>query len=124
VKKSGWIRRYGHRDENHTPIQRALERLGVSVLDLSPLGNDAPDMLCGFRAFDQLLEIKRDHRSKLSEGQVRFHRTWRGRPIRTIRTLAEAVEILGLNLVGGPQRKATIKGDVNKDICTHCGLAP
>jgi hypothetical protein len=39
-----------HRDANHWPIVRALEALGLSVLDLSAAGKGCPDLaVCGTR---------------------------------------------------------------------------
>jgi hypothetical protein len=35
-----------HRDANHWPVVRALEALGIVILDTSPLGDDAPDIIC------------------------------------------------------------------------------
>lgn len=71
-------------------------RIGCSVLDLSMVGNGAPDMLVGFRGVDQLLEVKRDAKAQEQDNQVVFRKTWQGRAVVVIRSLDEALLAIGL----------------------------
>lgn len=88
------MRRAAKRDGNHNAIVQALEQIGCTVLDLSRLGGDAPDILCGYRGESWLLEIKNpEGRNRLSEGQQEFLATWRGKAA-VVRSVYEAVGIV------------------------------
>lgn len=63
-----------------------LRKMGFSVLDLSGVGNDCPDLLIGRQGMDMLVEVK-TRRTKhkqveaskyLTPGQGDFHKLWRG----------------------------------------------
>lgn len=97
MKRTGWRRRFGHRDRNHSAIAKALTRLGLSVLDLSPLGDGAPDMLVGWNGFDALFELKVPG-GKPKPHQAMWHRGWRGRPVRVATSLDGVLEAMGFPL--------------------------
>lgn len=80
------------RDANHGPLAKLAERIGATHLDLSQLGDDAPDALIGFRGVNYLIEFK-SGRKRLKPGQERFQRTWRGQ-VHTIRTGDEFLALL------------------------------
>ena len=88
------MRRRGKRDANHGEIKAALQKVGASVLDLADLGDDAPDMLVGFRHLDQLVEVK-SGKNGLEPGQEKFISEWRGRPVRVVRSVDEALAAFG-----------------------------
>ena len=89
-------RRAVQRDTSEPGIVRALTALGCSVQPLS--GKDVPDLLVGIRGVNVLLECKAaagarggtNHRN-LTEGQTRWHSTWRGLKPYVVRTADEAL---------------------------------
>lgn len=93
--------RYARRvDTTHAPIRDALERIGATVLDLSRLGHDAPDLAIGYGGRTLLVEAKSDrkvHRKRgdgRSPGQVLFAELWRGDRIITVTDPLEAVRLV------------------------------
>lgn len=80
-------------DANQPAIVRELEQLGVSVQLTSQVGTDFPDLVWGFRHVTGLMEIK-TAKGKLSDGQVEFHKAWRGAPILVPRSPEEAVRMV------------------------------
>lgn len=89
------MRRAARVDDNHAEIVRALRQVGCSVLSLAPLGKDAPDLLCGVRGVDALMEVKDGAKSpsrrRLKAGQEEFHKLWRGRPVIVVHSAEEAL---------------------------------
>jgi hypothetical protein len=60
-----------------------LLRMGWSVLDVSQVGDDAPDLVIGRMGITQLVEVKSplgllNAHQRLSAGQIQWHRDWRG----------------------------------------------
>lgn len=80
------------RDSNELAIKAALEQLGATVVQLSQKG--LPDLLIGFRGETYLLEVK-TKTGKLTPAQIAFREAWQGKPIVVIRSLEEALEVLG-----------------------------
>jgi hypothetical protein len=80
-------RAFSRRDSNHTEIVNGLRQRYVSVLDLSPLGDNAPDILVGYQGNNYLFEIKsmtgkrKPKPKKLLPGQEVFRLTWLGRKV-------------------------------------------
>lgn len=76
------MRRAAKIDENQTEIVAALRKLGATVQILSAVGQGCPDILCGFRGKNILLEIKDGNKvlsaQKLTKDQVKWHQSWRG----------------------------------------------
>lgn len=66
------------RDANHGELTEIFESLGCTVLDLSMVGSDCPDVLIGLCGVNVLVEIK-SKGGKLEPGQERFRRDWRGK---------------------------------------------
>lgn len=82
------------KDGNHNEIADIFLGMGCSVLDLSRVGDDCPDMLVGISAFNVLVEVKNtEARGKLTEGQKRFIRDWNG-PAEVCSSVDEAVAIV------------------------------
>ena len=88
------MRKQGRRDTNHAAIVNALRYAGCSVLDLGALGGGAPDLLVGRGLRDQLLEVKSPG-EKPNKAQQAWHNTWKGRPVIIVRTIEEALTVMG-----------------------------
>lgn len=93
--------RYARRkDTTHAPIVRELRKVGVSVLDLSRLGDDAPDLLVGLWGVDVQVELKSPKRighykgDGRSDGQIEHARTWKGAPVIRAETVDEILAAL------------------------------
>lgn len=84
-------------DANQSTIVAALKRCGASVVDLSSVGGDCPDLLVGYRGVDRLLEVK-TATGDASEGQAAFIATWKGGPVSIVRSEAEALLAIGVRL--------------------------
>jgi Holliday junction resolvase len=87
-----------HNDGNARAIVEALRAAGASVHWWVPSARQRglPDLVVGHGGRTYLLEVKAERRgAKLSEGQEQFHATWRGAPIATVRTIEEAIAVIG-----------------------------
>lgn len=84
-----------HVDANQVAVVAALRAAGASVLHLHAVGSGCPDLLVGIAGRDCLVEVKDGKKipskQKLNELQVKFHRSWRGRPVAVITSSEEAV---------------------------------
>jgi Holliday junction resolvase len=91
------VRRAAKVDANQTEIVKALRQVGASVQSLASTGKGCPDLLVGFRGVNWLLEIKdgRKVRSarKLTEDQVVWHQTWRGK-VYIVESVDQALNLL------------------------------
>lgn len=87
------MRRAARKDANHNDICDALRALGYTVLDLSRLGDGAPDCLVGNGNKNVLLEIK-TKTGKLKPDQVKFFEYWKG-PKAVVRDISEALYACG-----------------------------
>jgi hypothetical protein len=91
-------------DTTHGPIRDRARELGASVIDSARLGNDAPDLIIGFRGHTILIECKTPSRadggvkpSLTTEGQRLARGTWCGDRWAQIASAAELDDLL-LNL--------------------------
>jgi len=82
-------------DANQTQIVSVLRYAGVSVISLASVGGGCPDILCGYRGVNYLLEIKDE--GKLQENQKEFARKWNG-TTHVIHNSVEALQIMGLKV--------------------------
>jgi Holliday junction resolvase len=64
-------------DNNQKEIVDALRQLGCSVLILSRVGFDCPDILVGYKGVNYLIELKR-RGGQISTGQWEFKQKWKG----------------------------------------------
>ena len=87
-------------DNNQRAIIATLRSAGASVMVLSGVGHGCPDLLVGYHGHDALAEVK-DKRGKLTPDQIVWHRRWRGRPVRIVRTCMDAVKMLNEITEGG-----------------------
>lgn len=95
-------RQYARRvDANQSEIVRALEGIGVGVIDLSGYGDGVGDLLCVFRGKLDLLEVKSESARKgdkaLTLPQIRVRDILRrhGGTMHVVRTVPEALAIFG-----------------------------
>lgn len=88
------MRRAARTDGNQTLIVDGLREAGISVSILSIVGGGVPDLLCGYRERNILLEVKDPSKPKadrqLTPDQVKFHKEWQGQ-VEKVETLAEAL---------------------------------
>jgi len=82
-------------DINQTEIINALRRVGATVHILSNLGDGCPDLLCGYRGKNYLLEVKQPGNSRnLTPAQRTWHQLWRGQAV-VIETTDHALRVIG-----------------------------
>ena len=93
--------RYARRKDTVQPeIVKALRKCGVSVLDLSRLGDDAPDLLVGLWGVDLQVELKSPKKigrykgDGRTPGQMEHARTWKGTPVIRAETVDEILTAL------------------------------
>lgn len=85
--------RYGRRtDGNHAEIVRALRAAGITVVDLSAIGEGCPDLLIGFGGVNSLIEIK-TATGGLDADQVDFIDGWRGARVAVVRDSLAAIQV-------------------------------
>jgi hypothetical protein len=77
-------------DSNQTEIVQALRKVGVSVQPLTAVKAGCPDLLCGYRGHNQLLEVKSDD-GKLTPDQIDWKKNWRG-SVCVVRNIEEAIK--------------------------------
>jgi Holliday junction resolvase len=91
------VRRAAKVDANQTEIVNALRQVGASVQSLASTGKGCPDLLVGFRGVNWLLEIKDGQKvrsaRKLTEDQVVWHQTWRGK-VYIVESVDQALNLL------------------------------
>ena len=91
------MRRAAKVDANQTEIVNALRQVGASVQSLAATGKGCPDLLVGFRGKNLLLEVKDGGKvksaRKLTEDQVVWHQTWRGK-VYIVESVDQALNLL------------------------------
>lgn len=84
-------------DVNQKKIVQDLRRIGASVFVTSSVGKGFPDLVCGFRGKNFLLELKDGNKSKsrkkLTDDETKFHLTWRGQ-VSTVETIDDILKII------------------------------
>lgn len=94
------MRRAARVDGNHREVVDEFRRLGCSVLDMSRLGEGAPDLLIGYGGISLLVEVKDGSKppSKrvLTTDQVQWWLDWKENPrvVRNHEQVAETVKVL------------------------------
>lgn len=83
----------GKRDENEPAIIAALERVGATVEQI-PTGKGVPDLLCGFKGLNYLLEVKMP-KGQLNSKQEKWHSKWNGQKC-IVRNESDALSAIGL----------------------------
>lgn len=75
-------------DSNHSDIVNQLRQCGLSVVDLSGVGNGVPDILISDSSNMWLCELK-SRFGKLTPAQQKWHLMWRGKPPIIAKTFEE-----------------------------------
>lgn len=86
-----WKKR-ARRDANESELVKTIRQCGGQWLPLNV--TDGPDGVIGFQGRTELAEVK-TAKGKLKPGQSEFHKTWRGGPIRVLRTVDDVIQLLG-----------------------------
>ncbi len=89
----------GKLDANSSAIVAALKRCGASVIDMHAVGGGVPDIVCGYHGRNVLMEIKARPKATnagVRERQEAFAREWRGDPVVTVHSQAEALAAIGI----------------------------
>lgn len=84
------MRRAANVDSVQPEIAAKLKACGVKVVYLHQLGHDIPDLLCGYRKRNVLLEVKTGN-DKPTKGQEEWHASWPGQ-VAVVRTFQEAMD--------------------------------
>lgn len=79
-------------DQNQGEIVKVLRKMGASVQIISEVGKGCPDIICGYRGVNYLIEIKNGNK-KLTECEQEFFDNWKGQAT-IIRSLDEAIAYL------------------------------
>ena len=89
------MRLAARKDDNHTEISNAFERLGWSVLDIHQIPNCA-DILVGKWKLSIVIEIKDGSKppskQKLTTGEMAFRDRWRG-DYRIVTCIQDVIDI-------------------------------
>ncbi len=92
---------YGNPDANQAEIVDALRQVGASVAITSGVGRGFPDLVVGRHGVTYLVEVKpgdaKDKRQRrLRPSQEEFKATWRGRPVAVLRSVSDALRMIGV----------------------------
>ncbi len=90
------FRRAAKVDVNQPEIVAGLRKLGFSVLSIAQLKNCC-DLVIGKDGRNWLIEIKSNKKSKLTEGEQKFHDTWKG-SVCVVTTIDEVLEFVNNDL--------------------------
>lgn len=67
-------------DANQAKIVHELKALGLTVCDLSAVGQGVPDLIVGFQGVNLLVEVK-NSRGVLTSSQKEWHERWKGKVV-------------------------------------------
>ena len=98
-------RRYAAKvDANQERIVKALRDMGATVHPLHAVGGGCPDLLCGFRGRNILIEVKDGRKPpsarKLTADQVEWHGGWKGQVAVVEDEAAAIAVVLGIEMRG------------------------
>jgi len=84
-------------DLNQKELVRTLKQIpGVSVVDLSAVGQGCPDLLVGYKGKNFLFEIKNTRtKGKLNERQEEWFSAWKGQ-VCVVRDIDDLLDVLWL----------------------------
>jgi hypothetical protein len=92
-------RRAAKVDRNQAEIVAALRGIGVSVQPLHAVGGGVPDLLCGQRGVNVLIEVKDGakppSKRTLTGEQIDWRDAWRGQWA-TVKDVNEALALFGV----------------------------
>ena len=91
------MRRRAKIDANQSDIVAVLRQMGVSVQSLAAVGSGCPDLLCGWRGRNYLLEVKDGSKPPsertLTRDQVEWHSTWPGQ-VAVVYSVSDAIDVV------------------------------
>jgi hypothetical protein len=86
-------------DRNQAEVVNALRNVGASVQSLASIGKGCPDLLVGYHGILYLMEIKDGtnipSKQLLTDDQKKWHDAWTGSPVHVVRSIEQALKILG-----------------------------
>ena len=86
-------------DKNQAEVVAALRKVGASVQSLASIGKGCPDLLVGYHGNLYLMEIKDGSKMPsqqlLTDDQKKWHEAWTGSPVYVVRSIEQALKILG-----------------------------
>ena len=98
------MRRAAKVDRNQAEIVAALRGLGATVQPLHSVGQGCPDLLCGFRGRNILIEVKDGELPpsgrKLTPDQIEWHGGWKGQVTIVEDADAAIAVVMGMPLRG------------------------
>jgi hypothetical protein len=82
-------------DKNQAEIIEGLRAIGATVQDLSQLGKGTPDLLCGYKGRNYLIEVKNceDRAPRLTHCEEEWIRGWKGQ-VAVITSVEDAIEVI------------------------------
>jgi hypothetical protein len=88
--------KYGvKKDANNSVIVKALQDMGVSVIDTAHVGCGFPDLVLGYANCTLLLEIKNPKtsygRKGLNKNQIQWKKDWMGGPYAMVDSVEAAI---------------------------------
>ncbi len=83
--------KYGKPDANHSAVKQWYRELGCSVADCKDVGLGCPDLFVGCVGITDPVEVKTED-GGLLPSQVTFTMSWRGSPVRIVRTQQEVID--------------------------------
>ena len=90
-----------HKDGNHKQVVDAFRACGASVEAIESGKAGCPDLLVGMFGVTELVEVKdgaaREKRQReLRDTQVAWHRSWRGKPVKVITSVDDALALVAV----------------------------
>jgi Holliday junction resolvase len=86
-------------DRNQSEVVDALRKVGASVQSLASIGKGCPDLLVGYHGILYLMEVKDGTKipsqQVLNKDQIKWHEAWNGSPVYVVRSIEQALKILG-----------------------------
>ena len=86
-------------DRNQSEVVAALRKVGASVQSLASIGKGCPDLLVGYHGILYLMEVKDGanipSKQLLTDDQKKWHEAWNGSPVHVVRSIEQALKILG-----------------------------
>lgn len=86
-------------DANQPEIVMALRYAGASVQHLHGVGSGCPDLVCGYRGQNYLIEVKDGSKPPsgraLTSDQVAWHGDWKG-SVSVVKNIDEALRVIGV----------------------------
>lgn len=101
-RKGTRVMKVGRVDKNQNKIVKAFHQVGASVFDTSKVGGGFPDLVVAFQGETHLIEVKNPEnsygRKGLNKRQQEFSDSWRGAPVHIVRTVDDALKVIGVNV--------------------------